>query len=72
MKAAIIGEHGVEVGDVAKPEPQPNEVLTKTVACGLNRADVLMAAGAFGACQVDQGLSSGWNGRAKLNPLEQT
>ena len=48
MKAAIIGEHGVEVGDVAKPEPQPNEVLTKTVACGLNRADVLMAAGAFG------------------------
>ena len=36
MKAAIIGEHGVEVGDVAKPEPQPNEVLTKTVACGLS------------------------------------
>ena len=67
MKAAIIGEHGVEVGDVAKPEPQPNEVLTKTVACGLNRADVLMAAGAFGGVSSGAGTVVGmeWAGQVE-------
>ena len=27
MKAAVVGEHGVEIRDLPKPEPKPNEVL---------------------------------------------
>ena len=51
MKAVIIGENGLEVTDVTKPEPKANEVLTKVATCGLNRADVLMASGAFHGAQ---------------------
>jgi NADPH2:quinone reductase len=45
MKAAVVGEHGVEVRDVEKPAPKPNEVLIRIRASSLNRADLLVAQG---------------------------
>jgi NADPH:quinone reductase len=45
MKAAVLGEKGVEVCDLPKPTPAPNEVLIRVRASSLNRADTLVAAG---------------------------
>jgi NADPH2:quinone reductase len=45
MKAAVLGESGVELRDVPKPTPAPNEVLVRVHASSLNRADVLIASG---------------------------
>ena len=45
MKAAVVGEKGVEVRDVPKPEPKPNEVLIRVRASSLNRADLLVSLG---------------------------
>lgn len=45
MRAAVVGENGVEVLDLPKPEPKPNEVLIRVRASSLNRADVGVAAG---------------------------
>tara|TARA_B100000676_G_scaffold302331_1_gene351069 strand:+ start:1387 stop:2358 length:972 start_codon:yes stop_codon:yes gene_type:complete len=67
MKAVVIGENGLEVTDVAKPEPKANEVLTKVATCGLNRADVLMASGAFHGAQGGSGTVMGmeWAGEVE-------
>ena len=45
MKAAVLGENGVEVREVAKPVPAPNEVLVRVRASSINRADLAIAAG---------------------------
>jgi NADPH:quinone reductase len=45
MKAAVLSESGVEIREVAKPVPGPTQVLVKVRAAGLNRADLIMAAG---------------------------
>ncbi len=45
MKAAVIGANGVEVRDVERPRPGPEQVLVKVRAAGLNRADLIMASG---------------------------
>jgi NADPH2:quinone reductase len=45
MKAAVVGAHGVEIRDLPKPEPKPNEVLIRVRASSLNRADLLVAQG---------------------------
>src|ERR1700748_730663 len=45
MKAAVLGNSGVEVRDLPKPEPKPSEVLTGGGASSLNRADLLVATG---------------------------
>jgi NADPH:quinone reductase len=45
MKAAVLGDKGVEVRDLPKPEPKPNEVLIRVRASSLNRADLLVALG---------------------------
>ena len=45
MKAAVLGETGVEVRDIPKPEPKPNEVLIRVRASTLNRADLIVASG---------------------------
>jgi NADPH2:quinone reductase len=45
MKAAVVGESGVEIRDVPKPQPKPNEILIKVRAASLNRADLAVAAG---------------------------
>jgi NADPH2:quinone reductase len=45
MKAAVLGERGVEIRDLPKPEPKPAEVLIRVRASSLNRADLLVASG---------------------------
>ena len=45
MKAAVVGEKNVEVRDLPKPEPKPNEVLIRVRASSLNRADLIVASG---------------------------
>jgi len=45
MKAVIIGEAGLEIGDIPVPQPKPNEVLVRVRACSLNRADLIMTSG---------------------------
>jgi NADPH2:quinone reductase len=45
MKAAVLGEKGLEIRDVPRPEPKPSEVLVRVRASGLNRADLQMASG---------------------------
>src|SRR5262245_25377029 len=45
MRAAVLGEKGVEIRDLPKPEPKPNEVLIRVRASSLNRADLLVASG---------------------------
>ena len=45
MKAAVVTEKGVQVLDVPAPAPNSNEVLVRVHACGLNRADLAVAAG---------------------------
>src|SRR5215467_4049252 len=45
MKAAVLGHTGIEVRDVEKPAPKPNEVLIRVRASTLNRADLIVASG---------------------------
>ena len=45
MKAAVVGENGVEVREAPKPSPKPNEILIKVKAASLNRADLAVASG---------------------------
>jgi NADPH:quinone reductase len=45
MKAAVLGENGVEVRELPTPEPKPNEVLIRVHASSLNRADLLVSLG---------------------------
>ena len=45
MKAAVVISGGVAVQEVAAPKPQPSQVLVRVRACGLNRADLAVAAG---------------------------
>ncbi len=45
MKAAVIGEKGVEIREIEAPKPGPEQVLVKVRAAGLNRADLIMASG---------------------------
>ena len=45
MRAVVLTDKGPAVRDVPAPEPKPNEVLVKVAASGLNRADLIMAAG---------------------------
>jgi NADPH2:quinone reductase len=45
MKAAVVGEKGVEIREVPRPEPKGNEVLVRVRAAALNRADLGVASG---------------------------
>ncbi len=50
MKAVTVVESGVQIIDVDTPSPNDTEVLVKVHACGLNRADLVVAdGGAHGA-----------------------
>lgn len=50
MKAVVVTKEGVSVKDVETPTPKHNEILVKVYACGLNRADLVVAdGGAHGA-----------------------
>jgi NADPH:quinone reductase-like Zn-dependent oxidoreductase len=45
MKAAVLGESGIEVRDIEKPVPKSSEVLIQVRASTLNRADLIVASG---------------------------
>jgi NADPH2:quinone reductase len=45
VKAAVVTPNGVEIRDVPAPSPQASQVLVRVRACGLNRADLAVAAG---------------------------
>ena len=45
MKAAVLADAGIEVRDVEKPAPKPNEVVIRVRASTLNRADLIVASG---------------------------
>ena len=45
MKAVVLTDEGLALREVPVPEPNPNEILVKVAASGLNRADLIMAAG---------------------------
>lgn len=45
MKAIVLGEAGLVLGDVPVPQPKPNEVLVRVRACSLNRADLIITGG---------------------------
>jgi len=45
MKAVVVTKEGVGVQEVDIPEPKNNEILVKVYACGLNRADLVVASG---------------------------
>ena len=45
MKAVTVVESGVQIIDVDTPSPKDSEVLVKVHACGLNRADMVVADG---------------------------
>ena len=51
MKAVVVHEPGdasaLTIGNVPKPSPGPGEVLVRTVAAGVNRADVLQRRGHY-------------------------
>ncbi len=74
MKAIVLDQDGLAVTDMAKPEPKPHEALTKVSACGLNRADVLVAAGAFHGAQGGAGTVMGmeWAGEVEAVGSEVT
>ena len=60
MKAAVTGEKGLEVREVPRPAPKPNELLVRVRFCGLNRADVLRAGRAKGGDATIPGMD--WSG----------
>lgn len=45
MTAIILGEDGPELRDAARPEPGDHDILVEVRACGLNRADLMVASG---------------------------
>ena len=65
MKAAVLGENGVEVRDLPKPEPKPNEILIRVRATSLNRADLRVAIGPQHGRVGGAGASSGSNAPAR-------
>ena len=64
MKAAVVGDKGLEIRDVPPPRPKPNEVLVRVRAAGLNRAELAIAAGHRHGNQGGPGAIPGleWSG----------
>jgi NADPH2:quinone reductase len=60
MKAAVqAGAQGLQIQTVDTPTPGPDEVLVRVRACGLNRADIGMAAGHAHGAQGGPGTRLG-------------
>ena len=45
MKAVVLTGQGVELREVPQPKPKAHEVLVRTKACAINRADLQMVSG---------------------------
>lgn len=53
MKAAVFyGKHDIRIEDVKKPEPGPDDVLIRVIACGVCGTDVHIYEGDKGAAEV--------------------
>ncbi len=52
MKAVVIHEYGgpevLKYEDVARPEPQDNQLLIRVIAAGVNPVDGMIRSGLFG------------------------
>ncbi len=60
MKAVTLGDDGVEIKDLPKPEPTSEQVLVKVKSCGLNRSDLLETQGqSFGHTGGDTKIIGG-------------
>jgi NADPH:quinone reductase len=64
MKAAVVGEAGLELRDIPTPEPGPEQVLVRVRAAGLNRAELAVAAGHWHGPASGRGATIGieWAG----------
>ena len=64
MKAVILNEKGVALGEAPEPTPGPEQVLVRVKACGMNRADMMVASGTFHGAQGGPGTIIGmeWSG----------
>jgi NADPH:quinone reductase-like Zn-dependent oxidoreductase len=62
MKAAVGTPNGLELRDIAEPQPKPHEVKVKVKAAGLNRADLSAARGAGGHGAVGATVGLEWAG----------
>lgn len=64
MKAAILSNSGLNMGDAPKPEIKANEILVRVRAAGLNRADLLMIDGRMNSAIGSNGTVIGleWAG----------
>jgi len=65
MTAIILSENGPQLQQVALPEPRANDLLVEVHACGLNRADLIVASGhrhgAMGGAGTPLGME--WSGQ---------
>jgi NADPH2:quinone reductase len=59
MRAAFVGENGLEIGTVPRPEAKPNEILVRVRTAALNRADLAVAAGAAHGAMGGRGTVPG-------------
>jgi len=62
MKAAVATENGLDVQDIAQPQPKPFQLLVKVKAAGLNRADLAAAKGHGGHGAVGATIGLDWAG----------
>jgi len=62
MKAAVATDKGLELRDIAPPEPKPFQILVKVRAAGLNRADLAAARGSGGHGTVGATVGLDWAG----------
>ena len=72
MKAVMLSDSGLAVGEAPRPEIKPNEILVRVRAAGLNRADLLMTDGrmhgALGGAGTIAGLE--WAGEVVETGIE--
>jgi len=64
MKAAVLTDSGLQIQDVSEPRPAASQVLVRVKACGLNRADLIMASGRKHGSHGGTGAIAGleWSG----------
>jgi NADPH2:quinone reductase len=62
MRAGVATENGLEMRDIAQPEPQPFQILVKVRAAGLNRADLAASRGSGGHGTVGATVGLDWAG----------
>ena len=59
MKAAVVGDGGFSITEIVEPRPKSNEVLVRVRACGLNRADLMVARGMVHGANSGSGATIG-------------